>query len=59
MGENLICVSWLSSDFWLSMIHFFLPGFTIKLVLTHSLTHAHSIKHTHSSTHLIIHSFFW
>ena len=35
-GENFICVSWLSSDFWLRQHGpFFLSGFSIRLLLDH------------------------
>ena len=39
--KKLICVSWLSSDFW-SRQHgpLFLSGFSIRMVLDHLLTHA-------------------
>ena len=39
-GENLICVSWLSSGFWLRQQGPFLSGFSIRLLLGHLLTHS-------------------
>ena len=44
-GENLICISWLSSDFWLRQHDpFVLSGFSIMLVLDYLLTHTQSIN---------------
>ena len=55
-GENLICVTWLSSGFWLRQHGPFLSGFSIKLVLDHSLNPSikvlsHSINQAHSLIH--------